>query len=189
MSLTNRSEVATFFRSWVQGPLKVGCMFPSSRAMGRAFAKMVDRDRAGDILELGSGTGAITQGLVEGGVPPERLVLVECDPNLVVHLARRFSGARIIEGDAVEVCRDLKRKTGSRIATVVSTLPIVWFPLEQQRTIVDACLAAMGDGGRFLQMTNIPRSPLPRKPLGLKGTCHGPVWLNFPPSFIWRYWR
>lgn len=189
MPLTQGEESAIFFRAWLRAPLQIGSLLPSSNAMGRAFAKLLDLNQPGDVLELGSGTGAISQGLLDAGVPPARLVMVEREPELASYLRRRFPAARIVESDATEIGAVLENLNGREISAVVSSLPIVWFPIEDQAAIVHACLDVVGDGGSFLQMTNLPTSPLPMEKLGIKGKRAERVWRNVPPSFIWRYWR
>lgn len=178
-----------FLRAWLRAPLSVASILPSSVAMGRAFAAVIDAKRPGDILELGSGTGAITQGLLAGGIDGERLILVERDDALADYLAASFADLRLLRGDAVEVGAMLDAAGVRCLAAVVSTLPIVWFPVAVQAAILAACFDRLGAGGAFLQMTNQPASPLPMRKLGLNGERAATIWRNFPPSFIWRYRR
>src|SRR5262245_11509351 len=72
-------EVA-FIRSWIEKPISMGAVTPSGRALARAMARYVDPDVPGPVVELGSGTGAVTQALVDKGIDPARLVLVEFNP-------------------------------------------------------------------------------------------------------------
>ena len=93
---------------------------------------------------------------------------------------------RVIEGDATRIDEYLPGR-GERLAAVVSSLPIKWFPLEAQRAIVKPCLELLGPGGRFLQMTNAFSSPLQMEPLGIAGREICRVWLNLLPAQIWAY--
>src|SRR5262245_30992700 len=70
-----------FIKSWIEKPLSMGAIMASSRMLGRAMARCVDLDIPGPVIELGPGTGVVTQALVEHGVDPERLVLVEFNPS------------------------------------------------------------------------------------------------------------
>lgn len=180
---------ALFFRAWLRAPLGIASLVPSSPATGRTFARLVDTTREGDILELGGGTGAIGQALLEGGIPPHRLIMVEREPDLADHLRHRFPTLRVLQGDATEIGSLLASLDVRRLSAVVSSLPIVWFPLQAQADIIDPCLYLLGEGGPFLQMTNRPVSPLPMKKLDLRGERAATIWRNLPPSFIWRYWR
>src|SRR3954466_4300315 len=73
-------EVA-FIRHWIDKPLSMGAVTPSGKLLARAMARCVDPAVAGPVIELGSGTGAVTKALVERGVEPSRLVLVEFNPS------------------------------------------------------------------------------------------------------------
>jgi phospholipid N-methyltransferase len=75
------------------------------------------------------------------------------------------------------------------LAGVVSSLPIKWFDLADQRAVVEGCFANMPPEGVFLQLTNALASPLPMRPLGLEGVEVARIWNHFPPVQIWRYCR
>src|SRR6201987_5107136 len=65
-----------FIRSWIERPLSTGAVAPSSKILARTMARYVDPNSSGPVVELGPGTGPVTEALVEGGVDPSRLVLV-----------------------------------------------------------------------------------------------------------------
>ena len=69
-----------FLRSWIEKPLHMGAVMPSSKLLARTMAQYVDVDSKGPVIELGPGTGAITNALIEHGVDQKRLVLVEYNP-------------------------------------------------------------------------------------------------------------
>src|ERR1044071_4906237 len=75
-------EVA-FIRSWIEKPISMGAVTPSGKMLARAMARAVDPDAPGPVIELGSGTGAVTKALVERGIEPQRLVLVEFNPSFL----------------------------------------------------------------------------------------------------------
>ena len=52
------------------------------------------------VLELGAGTGVVSRALLEGGVPPEQLIVVEIVPDMADHLRGVLPGVLVIEGDA-----------------------------------------------------------------------------------------
>lgn len=66
-------------------------------------------------------------------------------------------------------------------------MPIKWFPVSAQRAVIGPCLARLGPGGKFLQMTNAFSSPIAMRPLGLAGACVARVWRNLPPAQVWAY--
>src|SRR5215471_15251444 len=131
------------------------------------MARLVDLGRPGPVLELGAGTGSLTRGLLRAGCPPERLIAIECEPRLGETLRRGCPGIATIIGDATAL-EDLLAERGiERLCAVVSSLPIKWFSVAEQRAVVAPCLARLGSGGRFLQMTNAFSSPLATRRLGI----------------------
>src|SRR5665213_2578680 len=74
-------EQMQFIRSWIEKPLRTGAVMPSSKALARVMARYVDPHGTGPVIELGPGTGPVTEAMVERGVDPARLVLVEFNPD------------------------------------------------------------------------------------------------------------
>jgi phosphatidylethanolamine/phosphatidyl-N-methylethanolamine N-methyltransferase len=186
---TKGAESALFFRHWLRHPLEIGAFLPSSAAVGRAMAKAVAFDRPGMILELGGGTGAVTASLLEAGCAPERLIVVEREAALAAMLRRRFERLQIVEADACAIDGVLAERGVTRLAAIVSSLPIKWFPIASQRAVIAPCLALAGEGGSFIQLTNTLVSPVAISALDLDGSEIARVWSQFPPVQIWRYRR
>src|SRR5258705_4804089 len=74
-------EVA-FIRHWIDKPLSMGAVTPAGKMLARAMARCVDPGTVGPVIELGSGTGAVTKAVVERGIDPARVVLVEFNPSV-----------------------------------------------------------------------------------------------------------
>ncbi|MGB6652455.1 MAG: hypothetical protein WBE64_09845, partial [Xanthobacteraceae bacterium] len=53
-----------FLRSWIERPLTVGAVTPSGKILARAMARYVDPKSTGPVVELGPGTGPVTEALV-----------------------------------------------------------------------------------------------------------------------------
>ena len=182
-----RGDYALFFGLWLQKPLRIAAVTPSSKRFADVMAELVDLDRPGQVLELGAGTGSLTRGLLQAGCPAGRLIALEQEPRLAAALRRRFPGIATIVGDATQLPEHLARHGIDRLCGVVSSLPIKWFSVGEQRQVLAPCLARLGPGGRFLQMTNAISSPVAIEPLGIAGERVAHVWRNLPPSQIWAY--
>ena len=87
-----------FLRSWIEKPLHMGAVMPSGRLLARTMAQYVDADAEGPVVELGPGTGAITNALIEHGVDQKRLVLVEYNPGFCALLRERYPQAKVVQG-------------------------------------------------------------------------------------------
>ena len=166
----------------------MGALLPSSPRVAAALACHMALERVGPVLELGAGTGTITRGLIAGGCPPERLVLVESESQLAAHLRQHYPATRVISGDARKIDALLDQADIARLATVISTLPIKWVPLEDQRAVVMPCLRQLGPGGCFVQITNAPAPPIDARRLRINAARVDAVWLHFLPVQVWRFW-
>jgi phosphatidylethanolamine/phosphatidyl-N-methylethanolamine N-methyltransferase len=180
-------NAALFFGLWLQKPLQIAAITPSSIRLASVMADLVDLSRPGLVLELGAGTGSLTRGLLRRGCPPERLVALEREAALAATLRREFPGIATIAGDATALEDHLADRRIDRLCAVVSSLPIKWFSVGEQRAVVAPCRARLGPGGKFLQLTNAVSSPIAMRPLGLAGARVAHVWRNLPPAQIWAY--
>jgi phosphatidylethanolamine/phosphatidyl-N-methylethanolamine N-methyltransferase len=180
---------ARFFRSLIAAPRLTGAVAPSGRALARAMAAAIGLQPQGLIVELGPGTGPVTRALIESGVKPERLVLIEYDPGFCGALRERFAAATIIEGDAYDLPGALAEFAGAPIAAVVSSLPLLNQPPHRREKLIGDAFSLMGAAGLFVQFTYGPLSPIPLKACANRYSAHRgrPIWLNLPPARVWTY--
>jgi phosphatidylethanolamine/phosphatidyl-N-methylethanolamine N-methyltransferase len=178
-----------FFSRWLRRPLRTGAVMPSGRTLARLMASQVDPRAAGTVVELGAGTGAITEALVETGLEPERLIVVEQDEELYRHLTRRFPQARVFCADAAHLDALLRSAGESGAATVVSSLPLVSMSERRRRAILRQIFASLAPGGALVQYTYRPGPPVAANdlpPWHLVAEPVGRSWRNMPPATVWR---
>ncbi len=186
------ADEARFIRSWFGNPTLAGAVSPSGRWLAQRMARYVDPNRPGPIVELGPGTGAITEALLRRGIAPARLHLVEFDRSFCRLLARRFPGVQIHQGDAYRLGDRLKGVLDAPAAAVVSSLPLLMKPEPQRCALLAEAFEHMDPAAPFVQFTYGPVSPIPRhKYAGPAFTAEvsAPVWLNLPPARVWVYRR
>ncbi|GGH08148.1 hypothetical protein GCM10007036_03450 [Alsobacter metallidurans] len=181
-------DEARFLKSWLDNPLQAGAIAPSGPALARAMAALVDVGRPGPVIELGPGTGPVTQALIEHGVAEERLVLVEFDPDFCQLLRQRFPRATVVQGDAYAIDRTLAGHQRAPAAAVVSSLPLLTRPEEERARLLVRSFGLMAPDAPFIQFTYGLTSPVPRGP-GVAAAASAPVWLNIPPARVWAYRR
>ena len=132
-----------FIRSWLEKPLAIGAVKPSGKVLARTMAQYVDPDSDGPVIELGPGTGPVTQALVEQGVDPSRLVLVEFNAAFCRLLRARYPQATVVQGDAYGLRRVLDNFLYQPAAAIVSGLPLMTKPARiRLRLIADALNSA-----------------------------------------------
>lgn len=183
------NEILTFLRSALSNPRRIGAVLPSSPGLGRLMSRHIDLASDGAILEIGAGTGVVTQTLLEAGVPRDRLYVLELDKRLAEFLQQRFPGVAIINGNAADAARLIPPHLVGKISTVVSSLPIRMFPFAVQKAITDAAFEVLTPGAAFIQYTYPAKPPLPSAALGLKAEWKGHIWINVPPAAVWRFTR
>src|SRR6266481_5185181 len=152
-----------FIRTWLEKPLAMGAVTPSSRALARTMAGYVDPGMAGPVIELGSGTGPITQALIAQGIDPLRLVLVEFDAMFCRLLRARFPTATVVQGDAYGLKRLLAGMLQEPAAAVVSGLPLFTKPLKTRLRLLFEAFALMSPGAPFIQFTYNAVPPMPAR--------------------------
>jgi phosphatidylethanolamine/phosphatidyl-N-methylethanolamine N-methyltransferase len=183
------NAAAVFFSSWLRAPLKVASIVPSSRQLGAAIARQIDPKEPGWVVELGAGTGPITEQLLARGIPPERLFVLERDPVLVRFLRERYPEPVVIEGDAFTLPELLARHGVDRVHSVVCGIPLLSMPKADAGKLVSACRDVIGPDGQFLQYTYSLFSPLPYRDFALTVRRVKRVLANIPPASVWTYER
>ncbi len=102
-----------FAREMLSQPAAVGAIWPSSGRLARSVASRVPIHGDGLVVELGGGTGAVTHALLQRGIAPGRLVVIERSSAFVRHLRVRFPGTIVVQGDAAELGELLPRVAAS----------------------------------------------------------------------------
>ena len=176
-----------FIRSWLERPLSIGAVTPSGKILARAMARYVDPNSTGPVVELGPGTGPVTEALVEAGVDPSRLVLVEFNPNFCNLLRSRYPEATLVQGDAYSMRRLLETLLLQPAAAVVSGLPLITKPITMRMRLLRDAFDLMLPGAPFVQFTYSVASPLPRRLGGFSVEASERIWMNIPPARVWVY--
>src|SRR5258708_3139550 len=152
-----------FFKSWIEKPLSMGSVTPSGKALARTMASYVDPNFKGPIIELGPGTGPVTEALVARGIDPSRLVLVEFNPHFCRLLSERYPTATVVQGDAYSLRRLLNAPLQGPAPARVSVLPRVTKPLRMRLRLLQEAFGLMAGGAPFVQFTYAAYSPIPRR--------------------------
>ncbi|HVX92138.1 MAG TPA: methyltransferase [Xanthobacteraceae bacterium] len=178
-----------FIRSWLEKPLATGAVMPSGKVLARTMARYVDPDVAGPIIELGPGTGPVTEALVQHGIDAARLVLVEFNPTFCRILRSRYPAATVVQGDAYRLKTLLGALVRQPAAAVVSSLPLVTKPLRTRLRLINEAFNLLWPGAPFIQFTYAVASPIPRAFAGVIAEASERIWLNLPPARVWVYRR
>jgi phospholipid N-methyltransferase len=188
------SATLTFFRQWLKNPLTTAALSPSSRQLARLMMQELPPG-AQRVIELGGGTGVFTRALLDHGIAPDKLMVLELNQELHQYLAQRFVNARVVCGDARELerlVREYHFADSGTVDAVISGLGLLSMSRRMQREILEAAFAVLSPQGRLIQFTYGPVSPVPRElldELGLKVRRGGFAWWNVPPASVYVYTR
>lgn len=138
------------FRYWDQ----TASFVPSSRFLVDAIVQGAALSRARTVVELGAGTGTVTQALLAAMPADARLFAVEIDGPLLEATARRLPDPRLVPiwGSAADIT-ELLTTAGhdGPVDAVVSCLGMSLLPPELRRDILASSIAALSPNGVFVQ--------------------------------------
>lgn len=147
------------------------------------------------VAELGAGTGVFTRALLEAGIEPSQLLVVEINPRLAQFLRERFHDVTIACADARHLdtlVGEYGQLAGDKLDAVISGLGMLSMSSELRCEIMRSAFAALGDHGRFIQFTYGPVSPVRRREreaLGVRVRRAGFAVRNLPPASVYVYER
>jgi phosphatidylethanolamine/phosphatidyl-N-methylethanolamine N-methyltransferase len=176
-----------FLRSWIEKPLHMGAVMPSGRVLARTMAQYVDANSSGPVVELGPGTGAITNALIERGIDQKRLVLVEYNPGFCALLRDRYPQATVVQGDAYTLRDSLWNVLSVPASAIVSGLPLVTKPMLTRLKLIRDAFLALAPGAPFVQFTYSVAPPIPKSLPGVSTQASERIWMNLPPARVWVY--
>ena len=184
------SEYLDFLAAWVKKPRQTASVVPSSRYLARLMVAQVD-PADGRVLELGGGTGVFTRAILQTGLPPEKLEVVEINPAFARGLRRHFPQVSVLETPAQIVSTATAGAPGE-YQTVVSGLPLLAMDRHMHMDILSESFRMLQPGGSFVQFTYSMRPPVSRDvidALDLTVERAGQTVRNFPPATVFRFTR
>jgi len=181
-----------FFREFQRNRREVGAVAPSSRFLARALIRSVENsDSQRNILEVGPGTGAITQQLVKLLRPGDRLCLVEANPRFCEILRRKalVNWARYLEGVQFSVlsCYLEKLPADQKFSSIISGLPLNSFELEVVRSILARFARLLAPDGQLSYFEYFAIRKIRRGLADMRGSREGSEVDTLLSRFINRY--
>jgi phosphatidylethanolamine/phosphatidyl-N-methylethanolamine N-methyltransferase len=184
--LETLSDTTLFLQEWLGNPRRTGSLVPSSRQLAKAMARWLPSNPESFVLELGPGTGIVTEALLQRGLREEKLVAIENNPKLADLLHKRFPRAHVITGDAWlldDLLRN-RREPIDSVGAVISSLPLLNFSEEQAEALAQKIRAVLEPDGHWVQFTYRIHKLRPRGATSFRLHNSKIVWLNLPPARV-----
>ena len=184
--LATLSDTTLFLQEWLVNPQRTGSVVPSSRRLAAAMARWLPPNPDSFVLELGPGTGIVTEALLKRGLREEKLVAIENNPKLAGLLHERFPRAHVIVGDAWQL-DDLLRnhhRPIESVGAVISSLPLLNFSEEKAGALAQKIRAVLEPQGHWVQFSYRIDKLRPRGASSFRLHASKIVWLNFPPARV-----
>lgn len=181
-----------FLKAAIKNPMQISTVFQTSPWLRDRMLTNVDFSKASHIIELGSGAGAITEGIARRLPPTAQFTGLELSEDLVEYLRKWYPpNFEFIVGSA-ERAKEFGEKKGPADA-VISSLPWTLFGPDLQESILSSVHAALKPGGLFLTYVCLNASWY-QSAQNLKYLLHRKFktvrktpteWRNLPPAFVY----
>lgn len=190
-------EHMLLLREFVRAPFSTATIAPSSRHLAHRMAGALQLETAQSVVELGPGTGALTNELLPRLHRDARFLAVELNPNFAEEWQRQFPGRQVEVGSVVNLRQICIRHQMPQVDCIVSGLPWPSFPVPLQESGLEEVVSLLNPGGQMVTFGYHVGMCMPsgrhflrlverrfRRVERLKW-----VWRNLPPAYILRCTR
>jgi phosphatidylethanolamine/phosphatidyl-N-methylethanolamine N-methyltransferase len=183
------SDGRVLFQEFLRAPTRVATVTASSEALVTALLAPHRLDGSRVVVELGAGTGRVTDALQQRLRGAGRHVAVEINPVLAERLAARHPAVTVVCADAARLPEVLHEHGIDRADAIVSLLPwAAYAAAPVPRLVADA----LAPSGTFTQATLRGFHLLPparRQARDLRAvfgslTASPTIWRNLPPARV-----
>ncbi len=181
-------EQVRFIGAMAKSPKTVGAVAPTSSETADLMASQITYPNELPVLELGPGTGAITNAILRRGVGEQDIYAVEYDSKFCRALSARLPKAHIIQGNAFKLDEALAPLKGQQFDCVISGLPLLNFDAELRLQFLKGALAQIPKGRPLVQFSYGIRPPIEPNVPTIKMSKSRWIIKNLPPARVWTYW-
>lgn len=153
------------------------------------MVNQIDIKNINYVIEIGPGTGELTEILFNSGIPYEKVFIIEKNKNFIDFLKKKFPKANIIYGSVEDLDLLLDEKYKNKIDYIISGIPITLLNEKQHQIIMNNIFNFLKSDGKFIQFTYSLLQPIKKLSNNFNYKCSGFTLLNFPPAFVWTYKR
>ena len=177
------------FKGFLKKPREVASIVPSSPFLIRRVLAAGAAHRAGVIVELGPGTGVVTQQILHHMSAEAKLVAIEISTDFVELLRRKFPDPRLSlhRGPSTEIEEALAEAGRPRADLVVSGIPFSTMGRDEGRLTLEAVKRVLAPDGRFVAYQLRDHVRRFAEPIFGEAEVYSEL-RNFPPMrvFVWK---
>ena len=141
--------------SYIRNIRTTGAVYESSRYVCRQITNEINIHTPQIVIELGGGTGNITEIILSKLHPNSVLYCFEIDPQFCDHLETiKDSRFHLIKGSASDVT---KYFDVASVDVIISGLPLSLFDIISRKQLLNDCYKVLKSGGVFRQFLYSPR--------------------------------
>jgi phosphatidylethanolamine/phosphatidyl-N-methylethanolamine N-methyltransferase len=190
--VTETQAIQAFAREFLRDPLNVASLVPSAAPLCRQAAAPLPETGDPVVLDLGAGTGQVTDVLQDRLHGRGRHIAVEFNPRMAAVLAERHPKVEVICDDAKAVVERLLEE-GVRTDLTVSGLPWLVTAPRRGRSIFESLARLAAPGGAVTQLAHswvrfFPDARNVQRNLEAnfeEVVVSRTVWANIPPAVVY----
>ncbi len=192
-------DLTTFAMEAVADFRTVGAVAPSSRYLTQAMLRPLPLQSSRVVVEVGSGTGAMTQALLDLIPSDATLLAFEINSRFSRYLRSNVSDSRldVINASAEMLLQEVHSRGYDRVDAVVSSLALGLIPDWQRRAFLSELGSLLGKVGVFTQYQYLHAMELKDghvRRFDLRQLLHQyfgsvqrrTIWRNLPPAFVFE---
>lgn len=178
-----------FFMTFLQSPLRVGSICPSSDSLVSTLIQQATMQTDGLVIDLGAGSGAVSSKLIKAGVNSERILAVEVSSRFKNAFTKRCPTVALAIGDARELHTIVNNHSLNKpVSLIISSIPFRSLPEILNQQIANTLQAVMEEHHcQLVQYSYAWWMQYPLKKYGFLPQDSKFVMKNVPPARVEWY--
>lgn len=193
-SFCSRTRRSSVFREFLRTPLQTGALFASGAQLANNLVYAANVRNAQSIVEIGAGSGAITDVILSSKSRDSSLLAIEINELLAKILSDRHPGLLVQCGDALKANHYLQQSGFKSCDSVVCSLPWANMSRKSQAEMLCVIEKLLSNGGKFTSFAYahcrfLPNAKYFKKILEerFENVSMSKVhWANLPPAYIYQ---
>ncbi|MEK7628850.1 MAG: rRNA adenine N-6-methyltransferase family protein [Patescibacteria group bacterium] len=148
-----------FLKKFLKHGITIASITPSTKFLSQRTVAGIDWNQARLVVELGAGTGPITQEIVNRARPECTVIVIEQDDDFLGILRNRFGHLKhvhIIKSDCTDLAVQCAKLGLEKVDYVVSGLPTPSLPKHIQKAVFSFYRSHLASTGAVHQITEFP---------------------------------